>query len=276
MERFEILGTQAPVAPAVPAYHGPVEDSTGIDFLGHATVVVEIGGLRVLTDPVLRPHLAFLERQTTPLHADLYAGIDVVLVSHLHWDHLDLPSLRRLAGTPEIVVPRGAGPLLARRGFGRVHELDAGDSVALGDLRVTATPALHGGFRPPFGPTTASLGYLLEDALRRVYFAGDTDLFPGMADLGELDVALLPIWGWGPRLGPGHLDPYRDAEALRLLRPRTAVPIHWGTYWLRGAGRVLRQRLVNPPHEFAAYAAVSAPDVIVRAALPGERLERIR
>src|SRR3972149_3104892 len=177
MERFEILGTQAPVAPAVPAYHGPVEDSTGIDFLGHAPVVVEIGGLRVLPAPVLRPHLAFLERQTTPLHADLYAGIDVVLVSHLHWDHLDLPSLRRLAGTPEIVVPRG---------FGRGHGPEPGGPVALGDLRVTAPPALHGGFRPPFGPTTASLGYLLEDALRRVYFAGDTGLFPGMADLGAV------------------------------------------------------------------------------------------
>src|SRR3989304_3370470 len=135
MERFEILGTQAPVAAAVPAYHRPVEDSTGVDFLGHATVVVKIGGLRVLTDPVLRPHLAFLERQTAPLHAALYAGVDVV-------------------------VPRGAGSLLARRGFGRVHELDAGDSVALGDLRVTATPALHGGFRPPFGPTPARPGYL--------------------------------------------------------------------------------------------------------------------
>jgi L-ascorbate metabolism protein UlaG (beta-lactamase superfamily) len=157
-----------------------------------------------------------------------------------------------------------------------VHELDAGESLAFGDLLATATPALHGGFRPPFGPTTASLGYLLEDGRRRVYFAGDTDLFPGMADLGELDVALLPIWGWGPRLGPGHLDPYRAAEALRLLRPRTAVPIHWGTYWLRGAGRVLWRRLVNPPHEFAAYAAVSAPEVVVRAALPGEPLVRMR
>src|SRR3989304_2260087 len=221
MERFEILGPRAPAAAAVPAYHGPVEDSTGIDFLGHATVVVKIGGLRVLTDPVLRPHLAFLERQTAPLHAALYAGIDVVLVSHLHWDHLDLPSLRRLAGTPDIVVPRGAGSLLARRGFGRVHELDAGDSVALGDLRVTATPALHGGFRPPSGPTTASLGYLLRGARRR-----------------------------GPVAAPPP------------ARARAAAPSPWGTYWVRGAGRVRRHRLVNPPHEFAPYPAVSPPDVI--------------
>jgi L-ascorbate metabolism protein UlaG (beta-lactamase superfamily) len=72
------------------------------------------------------------------------------------------------------------------------------------------------------------------------------------------------------------MDPYRAAEALRLLRPRVAVPIHWGTYWLRGGGRVLRSRLVHPPREFAAYAAISAPDVHVAAALPGERLERLR
>src|SRR3972149_1426500 len=160
MERFEILGTQAPVAPAVPAYHGAVEDSTGIDFLGHATVVVEIGGLRVLTDPGLRPHLAFLERQTTPLHADLYAGIDVVLVSHLHWDHLDLPSLRRLAGTPEIVVPRRAGP--GRAGGGPPAERGRGPATRarppgpISGRRSAAPPPPAHGRADPLGDVLAA------------------------------------------------------------------------------------------------------------------------
>jgi len=247
-----------------------------LDFLGHATTVMELGGLRVLTDPVLRPHLAFLERQVDPVPPERYAGTDIVVISHLHWDHLDLPSLRRLGAYPTIVVPSGAGDLMRRHGFDSVVEMLPGETTRFGDLRVTATPAIHRGFRPPFGPDAPSLGFVLEDGERRIYFAGDTDIFPEMADLGPLDLALLPVWGWGPRLGPGHMDPYRAAEALKLLRPRTAVPIHWGTYWLRGGGRVMRNRLIHPPREFAAYAAISAPDVHIAAALPGERLERLR
>src|SRR4029450_3384653 len=97
-----------------------------------------------------------------------------------------------------------------------------------GDLRVTATKADHRGFRPPFGPDAPSLGFVLEDRQLRIYFARDTDMFPEMAELGDLDVALLPVWGWGPRLGPGHMDPYRAAEAVGLRRPAAAMPIHWG------------------------------------------------
>jgi L-ascorbate metabolism protein UlaG (beta-lactamase superfamily) len=247
-----------------------------LDYLGHATAIFELGGVRVMTDPVLRAHLAFLDRQVDPVPAARYAGVDVVVISHLHWDHLDLPSLRRVGSTPAIVAPRGAGELIRRNGFETVVELVAGETVSFGDLRVTATKADHRGFRPPFGPDAPSLGFVLEDRQLRIYFAGDTDIFPEMAELGDLDVALLPVWGWGPRLGPGHMDPYRAAEALRLLEPREAVPIHWGTYWLRGGGRVLRSRLIHPPREFAAYAAISAPEVHVLAALPGERLERLR
>ena len=247
-----------------------------LDFLGHATAMVELGGLRVLTDPVLRPHLAFLERQVDVVPPARYAGADIVVISHLHWDHLDLPSIRQLVGDPIMVVPKGAGDLLRRNGSTTVFEMVAGDAATFGGVRVTATKAVHRGFRPPFGPDAPSLGYVLEDPDRRVYFAGDTDIFPEMADLGGLDLALLPIWGWGPRLGPGHMDPYRAAEALKLLRPKVAVPIHWGTYWLRGGGRLAPSRLTHPPREFAAYAAISAPDVHVAAALPGERLERLR
>jgi len=110
---------------------------------------------------------------------------------------------------------------------------------------------------------------------QRVYFAGDTDLFPGMAEIGQdLDVALVPIWGWGPSLGRGkHMDPERAAESLTLLRPRVAVPIHWGTYHPIHLGlREAPRYLTEPAERFVRAAAEAAPDVEVRVLRPGETL----
>jgi L-ascorbate metabolism protein UlaG (beta-lactamase superfamily) len=121
----------------------------------------------------------------------------------MHHDHLDLRSLRQLGDDRRIIAPRGAGPLLARRGFRAVTEVTVGDAVDVGPVRVRATPANHAGRRRPFGPSGPCLGYVVEGT-SRLYFAGDTDLFAGMADLGPIEVALLPVAGWGPRRGPGH------------------------------------------------------------------------
>ena len=189
----------------------------------------------------------------------------MVLISHLHWDHLDVPSLRGLGMDVPIVVSTGAGGWLRGIGFTNVREVDAGDELAVGGVSVQAVQAFHSAFRPPAGPTAEPLGYMIRGG-RSVYFAGDTDLFDGMGELarpGEvIDVALLPVWGWGPVLGRGrHMDPKRAAESLRLIRPRAAVPIHWGTYWPHALGRVLPARLIEPPAAFAEYAADLAPKV---------------
>src|SRR5262249_62274960 len=103
-----------------------------------------------------------------------------------------------------------------------------------GGARCAGAGGAHAARRLPGAPADG-LGFVLEG----VYFAGDTDLFDGMADIGAvgLDVALLPIWGWGPRLPRGHLDPERAAEATRLLAPRVVIPIHWGTYLRVGMRR---------------------------------------
>ena len=118
----------------------------------------------------------------------------------------------------------------------------------------------------------AAIGFLVS-ATGRVYFAGDTDLFDEMSGLAQdLDVAILPVAGWGPRLPPGHLDPRRAAQALALLRPRVAVPVHWGTYRRIGLTRdpsVLRE----PAESFAKLAAELAPDVDVRVLEPGESVD---
>ena len=241
-----------------------------LTFLGHSTVLVELEGLRILTDPVLFDRVTVLRRVAIPLDPALYAGIDAVVVSHLHLDHFDVASLRLLGPGVEMVVPHGAAALLRRSGFQAVRELAPGQTTWLGGVAITATRAAHGGYRPPFGPRAAAVGYVIAGARTRVYFAGDTDLFPEMAELGpELDVALLPVWGWGPTLGPGHLDPARAAAALRLLRPRFAVPIHWGTLWPFGLGRVRPGLLTRPPLEFAARAAVAHPAGRVLLTEPG-------
>ena len=238
-------------------------------FLGHSTVLIEIGNARILTDPVLIDRVTFLRRAVGTLPADLFADIDAVVISHLHLDHLDLASLRLLGSDVQLIVPRGSGRLIEKAGFRNVVELARGKSMVVDGVNVTATHAVHSGFRPPFGPNAEALGFVFEEGGESVYFAGDTDMFDEMADLEGVDLALLPVWGWGPRLGPGHMDPQRAAEALQVLKPRLAVPIHWGTLWPIGMGRVTPDRLERPPLEFAKAASERAENVQVLVAAPG-------
>jgi L-ascorbate metabolism protein UlaG (beta-lactamase superfamily) len=244
-----------------------------LTWIGHSTVALDLGGARVLTDPLLRPRLLHLRRHGPAPHPDVVRDVDVILVSHLHYDHLDVPSLRLLGSATPIVVPRGAAAFLRRRGFGDVLEVGAGDEVVAGGVRILAVPAEHERTRRPGGPEADPLGYVV-GAQRRVYFAGDTALFAGLADIGALglDVALLPIWGWGPTIGPGHMDPPDAARAAAVLQPALAVPIHWGTFFPRGLAALRGGSLVAPPKAFLAAAASMAPSVPVRVLRPGEAL----
>jgi zinc transporter, ZIP family len=161
------------------------------------------------------------------------------------------------------VAPEGSGKLLAKHGF-EVRELSAGGRLELAPgASVLAVDAAHDSGRMPLGAKADPLGYVLDAGGARIYFAGDTDLFDEMDDLSGLDLALIPVWGWGPKLGEGHLDPERAAAAVARLRPRLAVPIHWGTFFPIGR-RDRAGRLTDPPHEFARAAATAAPGVEVR------------
>jgi L-ascorbate metabolism protein UlaG (beta-lactamase superfamily) len=239
---------------------------SGLTWLGHSTVVIDLEGTRVVTDPVLRGRVWHLRRDAVV--AETAVGhLDAILVSHTHYDHLDLRSLDRLDRNLTVVVPRGVAGLLRRRGFAQAVELDVGEELALGAIRIRATHAEHESSRGPFSPSAPSLGYVVEGGVR-VYFAGDTEVFPEMRDLGPVDVALLPVAGWGPRLGAGHLDPAGAAEALRLLHPKVALPIHWGT--LR---RIFAERPDDrPAREFVRIAHQVAPEVDVRVLSIGETL----
>jgi L-ascorbate metabolism protein UlaG (beta-lactamase superfamily) len=240
-----------------------------IVYVGHGTVLVDLDGVRLLTDPVLRSVVTHLRRFGRVDH-DALRGVDAALISHLHFDHLDLPSLERLGRELPLVVPRGAAPLLRRKRFPHVSELAAGETLRIGGLTVEATPAHHDGSRLPFGAKVEPVGYVVE-GLQSVYYAGDTGLFHGMAEIGPVDVALVPIWGWGPGLGPGHLDPERAAQAVALVRPRVAIPVHWGTYFpVHKAITGRPAYLTSPPEEFVAAAGDAAPGVEVRVLQPGD------
>jgi len=254
-----------------PAVAGRMEHVASVLYVGHATTLIELDGVQLVTDPLLRRHVGHL-RRLVPLGETLPAP-DAVLLSHLHTDHLHVPSLRRLGQSVTLIVPRGAGGLLKRQGFRRVVELAPGELTTVGELAIGAVAALHDGRRYPFGRAIAANGYTVTGS-RSVYFAGDTDYFEAMSELAGADVALLPVSGWGAKVGPGHLDPVRAADALRLLEPRLAIPIHWGTYapmhW-RLSGH--QPPLEDPAGAFAAAAARVAPDVEVRILKPGERTD---
>lgn len=241
-----------------------------ITWWGHATVTVQDSGVRVLTDPLFPARLGHLRRRCGPAPAPSAARADVAVVSHLHADHLHVPSLARLAPGTRVLVPRGAVaavPSLRRlreRGID-LTEVRPGDEVRVGPITVRAVPAAHDGRRWPLGRQRSQpLGFVVHGE-QSTYFAGDTTLFDGLASaVGPCDTALLPVGGWGPYLGPGHLDPARAAEALGRLTPRTAVPVHFGTFWPIGMDAVRPHEFHDPGREFVRHARALAPQVEVR------------
>ena len=243
-----------------------------ITYAGHATVLIEMGESRLLTDPLLRERLLLVLRRHSGVDRDALGRVDGVLISHLHRDHVDLASLRQLGRSVPILAPPQCAGFFARHGFANVSELAPGETAKLAGVNVRAVEAQHDGGRM-FGLGKGEVvGYVVEGP-SRVYWAGDTALFDGMADLAEdLDVALLPIWGWGPSLGPGHLDPEQAARALTMLRPRFAVPVHWGTLAPLGAKRIWPWLFERPAREFVEWARRLAPEVEVRVLEPGQSL----
>jgi L-ascorbate metabolism protein UlaG (beta-lactamase superfamily) len=261
-----------------------VTTTVDVRWLGHSTVTVDVaragGRLRIVTDPVLRAGLAHLRRRTrTPEPADT-AGCDLALVSHLHHDHLDLPSLRRLRPAV-LVTPPGASDWVRwklRVPTTRVVEVAEGETLDLaspsGPVRVSALPAHHAGHRTLSWASRApedsrAVEHLVsvpgtfpqrdpDDLL--LWAIGDTGEFEGsdavLAAAGRApDVALVPVGGWGHTLGPHHLDPRQAAELVARVRPGTSVPVHWGTLHPVGLGRTMGDRFVEPGRRFVTEAS---------------------
>lgn len=227
-----------------------------VTWLGHSSFLVRVGGANVLTDPVFagRVFSAVLgPRRLVPLPLDVddLPPIDAIVISHADYDHLDMPSLRRLArrfpGAAVVVPPRN-GDLARRAGFADVRELPWYERTRVGGLTVQSLPALHDSRREPGNPFRRGwAGYGLEAGGRRVFFAGDTaygDVFAGIRRRsGRFDVALVPIGAYEPRrvVRDVHADPEEAAAIARDLGARLAIGMHWGTFGL-GPGPLTEPR----------------------------------
>lgn len=233
------------------------QQTVSVQWHGHATATITDGETTVLTDPVLTNRVGHLRRRRGPRPADEARSPDVVVLSHLHSDHTHLPSLQLLDRDVPIVVPAGAPDVVrGLRSFGhQLIEARIGDTVDIGQLKIEVTPAEHDGRRWPRGRAhTDAVGYVIRGAAT-TYFAGDTDLFTEMREwAAAADLALIPVGGWGPTLGPGHLNPRRAAEAVAHIDAKHAIPIHFGTLWPIGLEKIRPERFHDPGADFVEQA----------------------
>jgi L-ascorbate metabolism protein UlaG (beta-lactamase superfamily) len=237
---------------------------TCLTWAGHASWVVRTGGLTILTDPVWSPKILGTPRRVTPVGVDWsqLPPVDAVVISHNHYDHLDLPTLKRLPRDTALFVPAGMGRWCRRRGFTTVTELDWWECAELDGVRFDFVPAHHWS-RRGLTDTCRSLwgGWIIsEPAGARLYFAGDTGYGPWFKEIGRrypgIDLAMLPIGAYAPRsmLRPVHADPEEAVRAcLDVGAPRMA-PMHWATFLLS------REPVLEPLHlARAAWQAAGLP-----------------
>ena len=247
-----------------------------VTWLGHSAAVLEMGGVRLMTDPLLRPYAAgVLRRRDGAPDRRHLRGIDAVLLSHLHHDHADLRSLRMLDPVPILTAPRNAA-WLRRRGLRGVSLEGWTD---LGGVDVLPVPAVHQSRPMPHRPNDA-LGHLVRSASESVWAAGDTSLYDAMRELPTwagrdcIDVVLVPIGGWGPRLSPGHMGPEEAAVACAATRARFAIPVHWGTFHVPPIGR-FGDWMDRPADLFADALSRIAPGCTLVRLRPGETCESV-
>ncbi|RME02779.1 MAG: MBL fold metallo-hydrolase [Deltaproteobacteria bacterium] len=237
---------EVPVTPTIPKERVG-EGGMQVTWIGHATLLVQFEGMNLLTDPIWSRRafpLPFMgpRRFAEPgvAFADL-PPIDVVAISHNHYDHLDRATVERLSRThdPHFFVPLGLARWFRKRGMDRVTELDWWEEAGIGPLRVTAVPARHWSRRGLFdGNETLWCGWVVTGAAGRFFFAGDTGYSERFAEIGErfapLRLAALPIGAYAPRwfMGPQHIDPAEAVQIHRAVGARVSVAIHHNTFQL--------------------------------------------
>lgn len=238
-------GFLVPREQAIAALHAPATGDR-MTWLGHASVLLEIGGKRVLTDPVLStyvtpvPPIGPRRVAPPPIPVEALPPVDVILITHNHFDHLDRPTMEAIANKDriEVVVPLGLGPLVASMGFARVTEIDWWHAGRFAGLEITALPAAHESQRRPFvQDETLWASYAIASPQgRRIYVSGDSGYHTHFAEIGRrigpFDLAIMYLGGYGPRevAKASHFTPRQMVLAVDDLRARRSVPVHWGTY----------------------------------------------
>lgn len=251
-----------PVAPRSPLPSG----ASWLAWLGHASFLLRLGGRTVAVDPVLSERILGAGRRLTPAGLDQLPPLDLLLISHNHYDHLDAPTVRGLPRDTPVLAPGGLGRWFRRRGFTDVTELDWWESLELapagGGLEVAFVPAHHWSRRGLFDHC-ASLwgGWVLTAAGGpRLYHAGDSGYGPFFTEIGArypgIDVAMLPVGAYAPRwfMRPVHVDPEEAVRAAREAGARAMVPMHWGTF------RLSREPVLEPIERTRAAWATAGRD----------------
>src|SRR2546425_5317143 len=246
--QFGRLVRRSVVTPRTGEIHRPAlvtNGELGLTFIGHASFFVQIGGLNVLIDPNFARWLFVLKRLRQPgIYVRDLPAIDLVLVTHAHFDHLHRPSLRAIVQQtrrrqdrpPTIVVPHHVFDLVSDLGFGDVVELDWWNSCRHGNLTVTHVPSRHWGARIIKDSHRGYGGYVLRSGKHSVYHAGDTAYFSGFREIGRRlapQLALLPIGAYNPpQFRNVHTSPADAMRAFLDLNARWMVPMHYGTFRL--------------------------------------------
>jgi len=238
-----------------------------ICFIGHSTVWIRIAGLNILTDPIFGSLFPFFPRlQHLPFKIKDLPKIDIVVISHSHRDHLDIPSLKEI-NVDRYIVPLKCGSIIKRRVKNtRITELDWFQDLYLHNIRITCLPAQHWSKRG-VGDTNRTLwaGWFLEIEGIKIFFAGDSAYFPFFREIGSkfgpFDLALLPIGAFEPKwlMGPVHMDPMEAICAAKDLRAKRFIPIHWGTFDLGDEPLDLPPKLFSKARDDAGFSKDIAP-----------------
>jgi L-ascorbate metabolism protein UlaG (beta-lactamase superfamily) len=234
-------GPPAPIVdPDLDLVHGDSEQPW-LMWLGHASFLASLAGQCFLIDPVFSAHAGWLYRRflPAPMSIDQLPTIEAVLVTHNHYDHLDVEVFRKFDDRFPVMVPEGMGRWMRRHGCTRVTELGWWQQAEIGGLRITMVPACHWSRRGIFDTNRVLWGgYVVEGGGSSVYHSGDTAWFEGFGEIGRhfpgLEAAMLPIGGYEPAwfMEHYHLNPEQAGRAFVALGARRLLPMHWGTFQL--------------------------------------------
>jgi L-ascorbate metabolism protein UlaG (beta-lactamase superfamily) len=232
-----------PNSPPLLDYLMENKSETSATWIGHSTFLIQYEGLNIVTDPVWATRMGFQRRLGSPgIPIEQVPQIDLILISHSHYDHMHISSIRKLYGKDTtLIVPMGLRQKLERKGFRRIHELSWWEHLSIGNVKISFVPTQHWTRRTLFDTNTSHWGgYVLESVEGKaqvIYFAGDSGYFRGFTDIGErydIDIALLPIGAYEPEwfMTSQHTTPEEALQAFIDVKAKLMIPMHYGTFRL--------------------------------------------